>query len=96
MIKAYISKRDEPMFVDTEIRNGNSVLGGMIDPRLPALIYSTPSHQGHGYSPVVVCIFILQAESDSNCLSLSLAPRDSLSVLHPEGSASLKMHYKRK
>lgn len=41
MIKAYISKRDEPMFADTEIRNGNSVLGGMIDPRLPALIYST-------------------------------------------------------
>lgn len=41
MIKAYISNRDEPMFADTEIRNGNSVLGGMIDPRLPALIYST-------------------------------------------------------
>lgn len=41
MIEAYISKRDEPMFADTEIRNGNSVLGGMIDPRLPALIYST-------------------------------------------------------
>lgn len=41
MIKAYISKRDEPMFADTEIRNGNSVLEGMTDPRLPALIYST-------------------------------------------------------